>query len=114
MYLKPTRSLTALGIFLIATQGASAQDRQPLHDWSSRSTVSTRTIAQLSFKELDAAPDVMAHVFRFPGGGWGVSDGVVGGRGGRARQPGADADGAPATAREGDGSGGTVAVDQSR
>ncbi|HEU4631736.1 MAG TPA: hypothetical protein VFS08_18450 [Gemmatimonadaceae bacterium] len=71
----PTRLtlLAALALLLSAAPRARAQDRQLLDDVSAGSTITTSTVAQLSFEGLDVAPDVLARVFRLPGGGWGVS-----------------------------------------
>jgi hypothetical protein len=83
--------LCALAFLLIVAPRAAAQDRQLLEDQSRANTISSRFVVHLSFVGLDVAPDVQAHVFRLPGGGWGVSSAVF---------PGVvqlfDSDGAPA------------------
>jgi hypothetical protein len=63
----------ALALLLTVALRAPAQERQVLDDASATDTISTRTLLQLSFVGLDVAPGVLAHVFRLPGGGWGVS-----------------------------------------
>ncbi|HEX7050860.1 MAG TPA: hypothetical protein VF188_11700 [Longimicrobiales bacterium] len=75
---KPSRPtvLAALALLLAAAPRAPAQDRRVLDDLSAGSTVSTHSVVQLSFVGLDVAPDVAAHIFRLPGGGWGVSSRV--------------------------------------
>lgn len=76
--LHPTVSASLVLLFAAAPR-APAQERQALDDTSAGNEISTRTVAQLSFLGLDVAPDVAAHVFRLPGGGWGVSAAVFGG-----------------------------------
>lgn len=63
----------ALALLVVEVPRVSAQDRQSIEDASAQSAIVTRTIAQLSFAGLVAAPDVRARVFRLPDGGWGVS-----------------------------------------
>lgn len=65
-----------LALLLTAAPHAPAQERAMLDDLSASHTISTDTVAQLSFEGLDVAPDVQARVFGLPGGGWGVSSGV--------------------------------------
>lgn len=65
-----------LALLLSTAASAPAQDRHVLDDVSAPNTISSRTVTQLSFDGLDVAPDLQAHVFRLPQGGWGVSAAV--------------------------------------
>ena len=70
------RVVAALGLGLLIARGAPAQQRPALRDLSAGRTISSRVVAELSFRGLDVAPDLSARVFRLPGGGWGVTSGV--------------------------------------